>query len=89
MAVRRMAAVVDGAIILPALWRVGLHVGAIILLWSAVTFMAPSRGRGPADGPTGRASHVHGVLIAVSGISVAAVLILWRVIAAFPPYFSW
>lgn len=81
--------VIDGAIILPALWRLGLHVGAILLLWSAVTFMVPSLGSVLADGPMGRASHVHGVLIAVSGISVVAVLILWRVIAAFPPYFSW
>jgi CubicO group peptidase (beta-lactamase class C family) len=81
--------VVDGAFILPALWRVGLHVGAIMLLLSAVRFMAPSRGVGLAEAPMGRASRVHGLLIAVSGISVVAVLVLWRVIAAFPPYFSW
>jgi len=81
--------VVDGAIILPGLWRVGLHAGAIMLLWSAATFMLFSRGSGPADGPVHRASYVHGVLIAISAVSVVAVLILWRVIAAFPPYFSW
>jgi CubicO group peptidase (beta-lactamase class C family) len=81
--------VVDGAIILPALWRLGLHVGAILLLWSAATFMVISWGGGLADGPIRRASHIHGVLIAVSGVSVVAVLILWRVIAAFPPYVSW
>ncbi len=81
--------VVEGAIILPALWRVGLHVGAIMLLWSAVRFIAPPRGIGLDDGTMGCASHVHGLLIAVSGISVAVVLILWRVIAAFPPYFIW
>jgi hypothetical protein len=76
-------AVVDGAIILPALWRVGLHVGALMLLWSAVKFAAPR------DGSMSRAAYGHGVLIAASGVSVAAVVILWRVIAAFPPYFSW
>jgi len=82
-------AVVDGAIILPALWRVGLHAGAIMLLWSAATFMMFSRRREPTDPPMHRASHAHGVLIAISGVSVVAVLILWRVIAAFPPYFNW
>jgi CubicO group peptidase (beta-lactamase class C family) len=76
-------AVIDGAIILPALWRVGLHVGALMLLWSAVKFAAPR------DGSMSRAAYGHGVLIAASGVSVAAVVILWRVIAAFPPYFSW
>jgi CubicO group peptidase (beta-lactamase class C family) len=84
-----LLAVVDGAIIQPALWRVGLHAGAIMLLWSAATFMVLSRGREPAGGPMHRASYAHGVLIAISGVSVVAVLILWHVIAAFPPYFNW
>jgi hypothetical protein len=82
-------AVVDGALIRPALWRGGLHAGAILLLWSAVTFMVSSRGREPVGGAMHRASYAHGVLIALSGISVVVVLILWRVLAAFPPYFSW
>jgi CubicO group peptidase (beta-lactamase class C family) len=76
-------AVVDGAIILPALWRMGLHVGALLLLWSAVKFAAPR------DGSMSRAAYGHGVLIAAAGVSVVAILILWRVIAAFAPYYSW
>jgi CubicO group peptidase (beta-lactamase class C family) len=82
-------AVIDGAIILPALWRVGLHAGAVVLLWSAAIFVLFPRSQEPADRPMHRASYAHGVLIAISGVSVVAVLILWRVIAAFPPYFSW
>ena len=75
-------AVVDGAILLPALWRLGLHAGAGVLGYSAVMFLA---GRGSI----GRAAYVHGVLIAAAGLSVILVLILWRVLAAFPPYLNW
>ena len=76
-------AVVQGAILLPALWRLGLHVGAVMLLFSAVNFVVPR------DRSLSRAAYGHGVLIAASGVSVLAVLLLWRVIAAFPPYLSW
>jgi CubicO group peptidase (beta-lactamase class C family) len=76
-------AVVDGVIFLPALWRLGLHAGSIMLLWSAVQFSA-QRGESMS-----RAAYGHGVLISASGLGVVAVLMLWRVIAAFPPYFSW
>ncbi|HEX4240299.1 MAG TPA: serine hydrolase domain-containing protein [Steroidobacteraceae bacterium] len=82
-------AVVDGAIVLPALWRAALHIGAIMLLWSAATFTVPSLGSATGGGGMSRAAQAHGVLIAASGASVVAVLILWRVIGAFPPYFSW
>jgi CubicO group peptidase (beta-lactamase class C family) len=75
--------VVDGAIVLPVLWRLGLHVGAIVLLWSAVRFMY-SRDRSLTV-----AAYGHGMLIAAANMSVVIVLILWRVVAAFPPYVSW
>jgi CubicO group peptidase (beta-lactamase class C family) len=75
-------AVVDGAILLPALWRLGLDAGAGVLGYSAVMFLV---GRGSIS----RAAYVHGVLIAVAGLNVVLVLILWRVLAAFPPYLSW
>jgi CubicO group peptidase (beta-lactamase class C family) len=76
-------AVVGGAIVLPAVWRLGLHVGAITLLWGAVLFMR-SRDRFLSS-----AAYSHGMLIAAANVSVVVVLILWRVIAAFPPYGSW
>jgi CubicO group peptidase (beta-lactamase class C family) len=76
-------AVVDGALALPALWRLGLHIGAIVLLVSAVRFLYRH------DRSIGTAAYCHGVSIALASISVAIVLILWRVLATFPPYVSW
>ena len=76
-------AVVDGAILLPAIWRLGLHIGAILLVSSAVQFARSS------DGIIRRAALGHGMLIAAANMSVVLVLILWRVIASFPPYVSW
>jgi CubicO group peptidase (beta-lactamase class C family) len=75
--------VIEGAIVLPALWRLGLHAGAIALGWSAVNFLL-SRDRSMS-----RAAYGHGILIAAANLSVIGVLVLWRVIGAFPPYLSW
>jgi CubicO group peptidase (beta-lactamase class C family) len=66
--------VVEGAIVLPTLWRLGLYLGAVMLLLSAVRFVLP-RDRTLSIGAFG-----HGVLIAASALSVIAVLILWRVV---------
>jgi len=76
-------AVVDGAIVLPAFWRLGLHIGAIVLLVSAVRFLYRR------DRSIGTAAYCHGILISLASISVVIVLILWRVVATFPPYVSW
>ncbi|MEO8450901.1 MAG: serine hydrolase domain-containing protein [Gemmatimonadota bacterium] len=72
-----------GAIVRPALWRLTLHAGALILIWQAIRFI---RTRGLA---IGRVSYAHGVLIAASGASVFVVLLAWRVLGAFPPYWYW
>jgi CubicO group peptidase (beta-lactamase class C family) len=76
-------AVVDGAIVLPALWRLGLHIGAIVLLLSAVNFVHLR------DPSSSGSAYGHGILIAAANMSVVVVLILWRVVATFPPYMSW
>ena len=75
--------VVDGAIVLPAFWRLGLHVGAVVLLFSAANFL------GSRDRAISRAAYGHGVLLSVAAIGVVVVLILWRVLGSFPPYVSW
>jgi CubicO group peptidase (beta-lactamase class C family) len=66
--------VVEGAIIVPTLWRMGLYLGVLMLLLSAVRFVVP-RDRTLSIGAYG-----HGVLIAASGLSVVAVLVMWRVV---------
>jgi len=32
---------------------------------------------------------VHGIVIAATGLMIAVSVTLWRVIGAFPPYWSW
>ena len=76
-------AVAQGAILAPALWRLVLHAGAGILGWQAIVFL---RVRGV---PIGRLARAHGILIAVAGIAVVVSITAWRVLGAFPPYFSW
>jgi CubicO group peptidase (beta-lactamase class C family) len=76
-------AVVDGAWLVPALWRLGLLGGAGLLTLSALRF-ARSRA-----GSMSGAALSHGVLIAGASLGVVLVLIFWRVIASFPPYVSW
>ena len=76
-------AVVDGSIILPGIWRLGLHVGAFLLAWAALQFLLlRTESMRPAE-------LAHGVLIAAASLCVFIVLIFWRVIASFPPYVSW
>jgi CubicO group peptidase (beta-lactamase class C family) len=75
--------IVEGAIVLPAFWRLALHIGAVVLLLSAVGFLVYR------DRSIGRTAYAHGILIAAANLSVVAVLILWRVVASFPPYFGW
>jgi CubicO group peptidase (beta-lactamase class C family) len=76
-------AVVDGSIVLPSIWRLGLHIGALLLAWSALRFAVV---RTESLRPI---MFAHGVLIAAASLSVFIVLIFWRVIASFPPYVSW
>jgi hypothetical protein len=75
--------IVKGSIVLPAIWRVGIHAGAAILVWQAVRFF---RTRGV---PIGRIGYSHGVVLAVSGWAVVLSVLAWRVLGAFPPYLSW
>jgi hypothetical protein len=70
--------VVEGSIVLPALWRAGLYLGAVMLLLGAVKFVVPR------DRSLSIAGYGHGMLIAASGLSVVAVLILWRVVGVSP-----
>jgi CubicO group peptidase (beta-lactamase class C family) len=76
-------AVVAGDILLPLLWRAGLHLGVGLLLWGGVRFCLR-----PA-GPLSRANWAHGILIIVAATATAMVMVLWRVVGAFPPYVSW
>ncbi len=75
--------IVRGSILLPAIWRLVLHLGAAILVWQAIAFL---RFRGA---PMGRLSRAHGILVAAAGCAVVVSIVAWRVIGAFPPYFSW
>ena len=76
-------AVMRGSILLPALWRLALHVGVVLLVWAAIRFF---RDRTPT---TGKVRYTHAALIAASALGVAVVMLAWRVLFAFPPYFSW
>jgi hypothetical protein len=75
--------IVKGAIVVPAPWRLALHLGAAILVWQAIRFL---RIRGVSIGWPAR---IHGVLIAVAGLAVVVSITAWRVLGAVPPYFSW
>ena len=75
-------AIGKGAIVLPALWRLALHAGVVLLVWQAVAFFR-------AHAPIGRLNRLHGILIATAGIGMAVAVTFWRVIGAFPPYWSW
>jgi CubicO group peptidase (beta-lactamase class C family) len=76
-------AVVAGSILVPGTWRLGLHIGAFLLAWSALRF-ALTRTE-----PLRPARLAHGVPIVAASLSVLIVLIFWRVIGSFPPYVSW
>jgi CubicO group peptidase (beta-lactamase class C family) len=75
-------AVGQGAIVLPALWRLALHAGVVLLVWQSSAFFR-------AHETIGRMNRLHGILIAAAGIGVAVAVAFWRVIGAFPPYWSW
>lgn len=76
-------AVVKGAVILPALWRLALNLGAGLLVWAAARFFLRR------SEPVGWVSYAHGTLIAVAGLALFVILALWKVLLAFPPYVSW
>jgi hypothetical protein len=75
-------AVGKGAILGPLLWRAMLHAGVAVLVWQAVE----SVGR---VGQVGRVGRVHGLMLGAAGLMVAVSVVLWRLIGAFPPYWSW
>ena len=75
--------IVKGSIVAPALWRLVLHLGAAILIWHGIRFL---RVRGASIGWLARA---HGFLIAAAGFAMVGSVAAWRVLGAFPPYFSW
>jgi CubicO group peptidase (beta-lactamase class C family) len=75
--------VVEGAIVRPLLWRAGLHLGVCLLLWAAVRFYLRP------EGQLSRGNSAHAILIVVSACATAVVMVLWRVVGAFPPYVSW
>jgi len=75
-------AIGKGAIVLPALWRLALHAGVVLLVWHGVAFFR-------SRGAIGRMNRLHGILIAAAGVGMAAAVAFWRVIGAFPPYWSW
>jgi hypothetical protein len=76
-------AVVQGDVLRPALWRLGLHVGAILMLWAAAVFLIRR------DPPMGRVSFGHGLILALAAVAVVVALLFWRVLGAFPPWVSW
>lgn len=75
-------AVGKGAILRPLIWRLALHAGVVLVVWEALVFL---RDRAPV----GRVSRVHGVAIGVAGVAMAVAVGLWRVVGAFPPWWSW
>jgi CubicO group peptidase (beta-lactamase class C family) len=75
-------AIGDGAILRPLLWRLAIHVGAVMLVWAGIRFLGPGRS-------VATVTRLHGVLLALAGFGVAVSVVAWRVIGAFPPYFSW
>src|SRR5262249_28770526 len=76
-------AVVKGEVLLPALWRLGLHVGAVLLAWAAIRFLTSRHET------VGRVGFGHGLVTAVSAFAIVAVLLAWRVLGAFPPWLYW
>ena len=74
---------VQGALVVPAIWRLALHLGVMVLVWSGVRYF---RRR---EGARGRISTAHGFLIALAALTVAGAMVAWRVVGAFSPYFGW
>jgi CubicO group peptidase (beta-lactamase class C family) len=76
-------AVVKGDVFAPAVWRLALHIGAVLLVWTSAAFFFACEPR------LGRIGAAHGALIALADLSVVIVLLFWRLLAAFPPWISW
>ena len=75
-------AVGKGAIVGPLLWRLMLHAGAVLMAWQAVVFVSRIR-------QSGRFAWVHGLILVAAALMIVVSVALWRVIGAFPPYWSW
>jgi hypothetical protein len=75
-------AVGKGAILGPLIWRLVLHTGLAIMVWQAWLFI---RDRASV----GRGGRVHGIVIGAAGIAIVVAVALWRVVGAFPPWWSW
>lgn len=78
-----MLGIVRGDVLLPALWRIGLHVGAGMMLWAAVKFLRQR------DTNLGWVRLSHGLMMSAAAFAVPVVLLFWRVLGAFPPHLSW
>ncbi|HKP28833.1 MAG TPA: serine hydrolase domain-containing protein [Gemmatimonadales bacterium] len=77
-----LQAVGDGAILGPLLWRLMLHAGVVVLIWQAVRFVG-------LLGQVGRFGRLHGLILVAAGLMIVVSVTLWRLIGAFPPYWSW
>ena len=75
--------IVRGAVLVPALWRLALHAGVGVLLWQGIRFFWVRAVT------SGWISSAHGLLIAVAGLAMVVVMMAWRVVGAFPPWFQW
>ena len=75
--------VVEGAWLTPLIWRLALHAGVIVLLWSGFRFFR-------TGGDARRwITSAHGFVIAAAGWAVALATVMWRAVGAFPPQFWW
>lgn len=77
------SAVVRGEFVLPAIWRIALHVGAVLMLWAGYRYL---RSR---DTQGSWLLRSHGALLVAVAFAVPLFLLLWRVLGAFPPWLSW
>jgi hypothetical protein len=75
-------AVGKGAILGPLLWRLALHAGVVLMAWQAVVFLGRMR-------QAGRFGQVHGLILVAASLMIVVAVTLWRVIGAFPPYWTW
>jgi hypothetical protein len=62
-----------GAIIRPALWRLTLYAGLVLLGWEAVRYFGARAELG------GKLIRVHGFLVAVAGILLVVGVAVWRI----------
>jgi CubicO group peptidase (beta-lactamase class C family) len=62
-----------GAIVRPALWRLTLYIGLVILGWEAIRYVRTGHA------PMGKALRAHGWLLAVAGLLLVVAVAVWRV----------